>query len=178
MGTTASQTTGAYKPSYGTFYDLKAKDIDGVEKSMADYKGKVLMVINVASACGKTDREYKYLTGLYDKFHSQGFEILAFPCNQFMYQESGTCTKIKTFIQKYNVQFPMFDKINVNGNETHPIYTWLKQSFPGRVTWNFSGKFLIDHNGIPRARSNDNFEEIDHLIQKLIDEKNQASTTG
>ncbi|CAF2523226.1 unnamed protein product [Rotaria sp. Silwood2] len=171
MGATASQIDGKYQSSFGTFYDLKANDIDGNEKSMSDFRGKVLMVVNVASSCGKTDREYKRLVDLYSRYHDQDFEILAFPCNQFLYQEHGSCTTIKTFIKKYNVEFPMFDKINVNGNDTHPIYAWLKQSYPGRVKWNFSGKFLIDHHGIPRARANDNYEEIEQIIQRLLKEK-------
>ncbi len=179
MGTTTSQTEGEYQPDFGTFYNLKALDIDGNEKSMSDFQGKVLMVVNVASSCGKTDREYTRLVDLYSRYHNQGFEILAFPCNQFLYQEHGSCSTIKSFIKKYNVEFPMFDKINVNGNDTHPIYSWLKQSYPGRVTWNFSGKFFIDHHGVPRARANDNFDEIEQIIQRLLkiktDEENKHS---
>ena len=79
MGATASQSVGHYQPSFGTFYELKAVDIDGNERFMSDFRGKVLMVVNVASSCGKTDREYKRLVDLYSRYHSQGFEILAFP---------------------------------------------------------------------------------------------------
>jgi len=179
MGNSGSTTTsGDYKESMGTFYDLSATNIDGQEISMSQYQGKPLMVVNVASACGKTDKEYKYLTQLYDKYHPAGFEILAFPCNQFLYQESGSCTTIKNFVKKYNVQFPMFDKVNVNGSNTHPVFKWLKESFPGRVTWNFSGKFFVDHNGIPRARANDNFDEIEQVIQKLIQDSKQGQPNG
>lgn len=135
---------------------------------MCHVSGTPLMIVNVASACGKTDGEYKKLVNLYTKYHSQGFEILAFPCNQFLYQESGTCLAIKQFIKKYNVEFPMFDKINVNGDDTHPVYKFLKSAFPGRITWNFSGKFFVDANGIPRARANDNWNEIEQIVQKLI----------
>ncbi|CAM2724523.1 unnamed protein product [Rotaria socialis] len=174
MGATSSQTESHYQPDFGTFDKLKAIDIDGNEKPMSDFRGKVLMVVNVASSCGKTDREYKRLVDLYARYREQGFEILAFPCNQFLYQEHGTCSTIKSFIKKYNVEFPMFDKINVNGDDTHPIYAWLKQSYPGRVTWNFSGKFLIDHHGVPRARANDNYDEIEKIIQNLLKEKQDA----
>ncbi|CAF1141572.1 unnamed protein product [Adineta ricciae] len=172
MGTTSSQIDGHYQPSFGTFHDLKAIDIDGNERSMSEFQGKVLLVVNVASSCGKTDREYSRLVDLYSRYHSQGFEILAFPCNQFLFQEHGSCSTIKSFIKKYNVEFPMFDKINVNGDDTHPIYAWLKQTYPGRVTWNFSGKFFVDHHGVPRARANDNYEEIEQIIQRLLKEKN------
>ena len=138
---------------------------------MSDFRGKVLLVVNVASSCGKTDREYKQLVDLYARHRDQGFEILAFPCNQFLFQEHGACSTIKSFVRKYDVQFPMFDKINVNGNDTHPIYAWLKQSYPGRVAWNFSGKFLVDHRGIPRARANDNYVELEQAIERLLKEK-------
>lgn len=172
MGASGStQTKGSYDPSFGTLHNLKAIDIDGKERSMSEFQGKVLLVVNVASSCGKTDREYKRLVDLYNRYVDQGFEILAFPCNQFLFQEHGSCSTIKSFIQKYNVQFTMFDKISVNGDETHPIYVWLKRSFPGRVTWNFSGKFIIDHKGVPRARANDNYEEVEEIIKKLLKEK-------
>jgi len=163
----------------GTFYDLSAKDIDGNEVSMGQFRSKPLMVVNVASACGKTDSEYKWLTEMYNKYHPEGFEILAFPCNQFLYQESGSCTTIKNFVKKYNVTFPMFDKVNVNGGSTHPVFQWLKQAFPGRITWNFSGKFFVDHNGIPRARSSDASTEAEQIIQRLIqDAKNDQGKTA
>ena len=90
MGTTASQIEGAYQPSFGTFYQLKALDIDGNEKSMSDFQDQVLMVVNVASLCGKTNHEYRRLVDLYSRYHDQGFEILAFPCNQFLYQERSS----------------------------------------------------------------------------------------
>lgn len=174
-GSSSTQIDGQYQPSFGTFYDLKAIDIDGTERSMSEFRGKVLLVVNVASSCGKTNGEYRHLVELYNRYHDQGFEILAFPCNQFLFQEHGSCSTIKSFVKKYNVEFPMFNKINVNGDETHPIYSWLKQSYPGRVTWNFSGKFLIDHRGVPRARANDNYQEIEEIIEKLLKEKQEAS---
>ena len=173
-GSGSTQTAGKYESSFGSFHELKAIDIDGKERSMSDFQGKVLLVVNVASSCGKTDGEYKRLVDLYSRYHDQGFEILAFPCNQFLRQENASCSSIKTFIRKYNVDFPMFDKINVNGNDTHPIYAWLKQSYPGRVSWNFSGKFLIDHRGVPRARANDNYAELEQEIQRLLKEKQDA----
>lgn len=174
-GSSSTQIAGNYEPSFGTFHDLKAIDIDGKERPMSDFRGKVILVVNVASSCGKTDGEYRRLVDLYNRYHDQGFEILAFPCNQFLFQEHGSCSTIKSFVKKYNVEFPMFEKINVNGNETHPIYVWLKQTYPGRVTWNFSGKFLIDQYGIPRARANDDYPAIEKMIETLLAEKRDTS---
>ena len=170
-GSTQTEGEGAYQESFGTIYDFKANDINGQERLISDFRGKILLIVNVASSCGKTDGEYKRLVDLHQRYRDRGFEILAFPCNQFLFQEHGSCSTIKSFVEKYHVEFPLFDKINVNGNDTHPIYAWLKQSFPGKVTWNFSGKFLIDHKGIPRARANDKYQEIEEIIERLLKEK-------
>ncbi|MBQ2499271.1 MAG: glutathione peroxidase [Bacteroidales bacterium] len=160
------------KPS---IYDISVKDINGKEVSMAQYKGKVLLIVNVASKCGLTP-QYKGLEALYLKYKDQGLEILAFPCNQFFGQEPGTNDEIQSFCSlNYKVTFPLFDKIDVNGENESPLYTYLKaqapfvgypegfEDFGERLTmihqktgtgfdrgdaikWNF-GKFLVSRDG-------------------------------
>jgi glutathione peroxidase len=135
--------------SAASIYDITVKDIDGKDVSLSDYKGKVVLVVNVASHCGFTP-QYKSLEATYEKYKDQGFVILGFPCNQFANQEPGTDEEIKQFCtSKYFVTFPMFDKIEVNGANRHPLYVLLagKDSpFPGDITWNFN-KFLIGKDG-------------------------------
>ena len=132
-----------------SIYDIKVKDIDGKDVSMADYKGKVLLIVNVASKCGYTP-QYKGLQADYEKYKDKGFVVLGFPCNQFNKQEPGSNEEIKQFCtSKYFVTFPMFDKIEVNGANRHPLYALLagKDSpFAGNITWNFN-KFLIGKDG-------------------------------
>ena len=134
----------------GSLYEIPVKDIDGKDKSLKTYTNKVLLIVNVASKCGLTP-QYKGLQALQDKYKEKGFTILGFPCNQFAGQEPGTNEEIKEFCSsKYNVSFPMFDKIDVNGANRHPLYAALagKDSpFPGDIKWNF-GKFLIGRNSI------------------------------
>jgi glutathione peroxidase len=133
------------------FYDFSAKTNMGTEKSMKDYKGKVLLVVNTASKCGFTP-QYEELQKLYEEYKDQGFEILAFPCNQFANQEPGDNEEIRSFCKlNYNVTFQLFDKIDVNGKNTHPIYKYLKENVKGLlnskdIKWNFT-KFLVDKNG-------------------------------
>ena len=133
----------------GGLFDLPLKDIDGQATSLAPYRGKVFLVVNVASKCGYTP-QYAGLEGLYQKYKDRGFAVLGFPCNQFGGQEPGTDAEIKQFCSsKYQVTFPMFDKIDVNGAQRHPLYAALagKESpFPGDIRWNFS-KFLIGRDG-------------------------------
>lgn len=128
---------------------IPLKDIDGKETSLKAYEGKVLLVVNVASRCGYTP-QYKTLEAIYKKYQSQGFAVLGFPCNDFGAQEPGANDDIKEFCStKYNVSFPLFDKIHVKGPEQHPLYTALSgkdSPFPGDVKWNF-GKFLIGRDG-------------------------------
>ena len=130
-------------------HSIAVKDIDGKETTLKDYKGKVLLVVNVASKCGLTP-QYKALEALHQKYKDQGFSVLAFPCNQFGGQEPGSNKQIKEFCAaEYQVTFPLFDKIDVNGSNRHPLYVALagKDSpFPGDIKWNF-GKFLIGRNG-------------------------------
>lgn len=134
-----------------SIYDFSAKRLNGEEQSLADYQGKVLLIVNTASKCGFTP-QYDELQQLYRKYRDRGLEILAFPCNQFGLQEPGTAEEIATFCDlKYNVRFPLFDKINVNGADAHPLYKYLKQAAPGvlnseAIKWNFT-KFLVNTNG-------------------------------
>ena len=133
----------------GSIHDIAVKDIDGKDTTLGAYKGKVLLVVNVASKCGLTP-QYKALEATHEKYKDKSFSVLGFPCNQFAGQEPGTNEEIKQFCSsKYNVTFPLFDKIDVNGAKRHPLYVALagKESpFPGDIKWNF-GKFLIGKDG-------------------------------
>jgi len=134
-----------------SIYDFRIADIDGNDVNLADYKGKVLLIVNVASKCGFTP-QYKGLQKLYSEYKDRGFEILAFPSNDFMGQEPGTNEQIKNFCQlNYQVSFPLFSKISVKGENIHPLYRFLTDKstnsrFAGAITWNFN-KFLIDRKG-------------------------------
>jgi glutathione peroxidase len=139
-----------------TVYDFRIKTIDGVEVSLSDYKGQVLLMVNVASRCGFTP-QYKGLEELYRKYHDRGLAILGFPCNQFGSQEPGSASEIKTFCEtNYNITFPLFSKIDVNGQNAHPLYEFLKGVKRGifgtrNIKWNFT-KFLVDRKGNPIKR--------------------------
>ncbi|MBF0209385.1 MAG: glutathione peroxidase [Desulfamplus sp.] len=155
------------------FYTFKAKSLTDKEISMESYKGKVVLVVNTASKCGLTP-QYKGLQTLYDKYKDKGFEILGFPCNQFANQEPGDQESIKqTCYINYGVTFPMFAKIDVNGQNAHPIFKYLKQALPGvlvpHIKWNFT-KFLIDANGNPvkRFAPKDIPESIEKYIVKFL----------
>jgi glutathione peroxidase len=132
-----------------SLYDIKLKDIDGKDTTLAAYKGKAVLIVNVASKCGYT-KQYTGLEALYQKYKDQGFVVLGFPCNQFGGQEPGTNEEIKEFCSsKFSVTFPLFDKLEVNGANRHPLYVALagKDSpFPGDIKWNFN-KFLIGKDG-------------------------------
>jgi glutathione peroxidase len=132
-----------------SLYDIPLKDINGKDTSLKAYKGKALLIVNVASFCGNTP-QYKGLESLYQKYKDQGLVVLGFPCNQFGKQEPGSNEEIKEFCTKnYDVTFPMFDKLEVKGANQHPLYKELsgKESpFPGDVKWNF-GKFLVSRDG-------------------------------
>jgi glutathione peroxidase len=139
-----------------TVYDFQAKTIDGRDVSLSDYRGKVLLIVNVASRCGFTP-QYSGLQKLYDQHKKKGFEVLGFPCNQFGHQEPEKESEIQNFCDMtYGVQFPLFSKIDVNGPKAHPVYEFLKRSKSGfmglrRIKWNFT-KFLIDRTGKPIKR--------------------------
>lgn len=132
-------------------YQFKVKDINGQETSLEKYKGKTLLIVNVASKCGFTP-QYEGLEALYKEYKDKGLEVLGFPCNQFGAQEPGSDEEIKSFCGlTYNVTFPMFSKIDVNGGDAHPLYEYLKAEAPGlmgskAVKWNFT-KFLVNSDG-------------------------------
>lgn len=131
-------------------YDFKVKDAQDNEVALADYKGKVLLIVNTATGCGFTP-QYEGLQDLYEKYQAQGFEILDFPCNQFGEQAPGTEEEIEDFCQsRYGVTFKMFKKINVNGENEEPLFAYLKEQKKGimgnKIKWNFT-KFLVDRNG-------------------------------
>jgi len=132
-----------------SIYDIKLKDINGKDVTLAEYKGKALLIVNVASKCGFT-KQYAGLEAVYEKYKHKGLVVLGFPCNQFGGQEPGSNEEIKEFCTStFNVTFPLYDKIDVNGANRSPLYTLLagKESpFPGDIKWNFN-KFLISRDG-------------------------------
>ena len=182
-------------------YDITVKDMDGSDVSLANYKGKVLLIVNVASKCGLTP-QYEGLEALYLKYKDQGLEILAFPCNQFLGQEPGTNEEIQSFCSlNYKVTFPLFDKIDVNGEAESPLYTYLKEQAPFKgypegteefatmldeihqktgtgfdqgdaIRWNF-GKFLVSKDGktILRFEPMVTPDMMEEAIQKMLEDK-------
>ena len=181
-------------------YDITVKDMDGSDVSLANYKGKVLLIVNVASKCGLTP-QYEGLEALYQKYKDQGLEILAFPCNQFLGQEPGSNEEIQSFCSlNYNVTFPLFDKIDVNGEAESPLYTYLKEQAPFKgypegteefatmldeihqktgtgfnqgdaIRWNF-GKFLVSKDGktILRFEPMVTPDMMEETIQKMLED--------
>lgn len=139
----------AFAEGKTSVYDIPIKDIDGKSASLKDYKGKVVLVVNVASKCGLTP-QYSALQGLQTKYADKGFTVVGFPCNDFNGQEPGSNAEIKTFCNvNYKVTFPIMDKLHVKGAEQHPLYARLTgegSEFPGDVKWNF-GKFLVGKDG-------------------------------
>jgi glutathione peroxidase len=130
-----------------TLHDFQASTIDGAAKALGDYRGKALLVVNVASQCGLTP-QYTKLQEVYEKNRARGIEVLGFPCNQFGAQEPGTEGEIKKFCEtKFGVTFPMFAKLDVNGPSAHPLYAWLRSETGGKdIGWNFE-KFVIGKDG-------------------------------
>lgn len=143
-------------PPQKSIYEFTMKDIDGNDMRLDTYRGKLVMIVNVASKCGYTP-QYEGLENIYEKYKDRGFVVIGFPANNFLGQEPGSDADIKEFCRlTYGVSFPMFSKISVTGSDQHPLYTMLtsKQSNPefgGDITWNFN-KFLIDRNGSVVAR--------------------------
>ncbi|MCX7044763.1 MAG: glutathione peroxidase [Candidatus Sumerlaeota bacterium] len=139
-----------------SIYEFTMKNIDGQDVPLSEYKGKALLIVNVASKCGFTP-QYEGLQALYEKYKDKGFLVLGFPANNFLWQEPGSDEDIKQFCSlKYNVSFPMFAKISVSGKDQHPLYQYLTSKkinpeFSGKITWNFN-KFLINRQGKIAAR--------------------------
>jgi len=157
-----------------TLYDFTVDDIEGHPIKLDRYQGKVLLVVNTASKCGFTP-QYNGLEALYRKYREQGLEILGFPCNQFGAQEPGTEQEIATFCaSNYSVTFPMFSKLDVNGDAAAPLYRYLKHAKPGvlgteAIKWNFT-KFLVDREGdvVARYAPNDTPESLEPAIAKAL----------
>lgn len=157
-----------------TFYSFKAKSLQGKEISMDAYKGKTILIVNTASNCGLTP-QFEGLEKLYQKYKEKDFVILGFPCNQFANQEPGDEKSISEgCLLNYGVTFPMFSKIDVNGENAHEIYKFLKRELHGllggKIKWNFA-KFIIDKNGEPLKRFSPTTkpEKIDKYLTKIID---------
>lgn len=157
-----------------SFYDFEVTTLRGKEESLSKYKGKVLLVVNTASKCGFTP-QYKGLQEMYEKYKDRGFEVLGFPSNQFAGQEPGDNDEIAEYCQvNYGVTFPMFEKIDVKGDEAHPLFKYLSEEAPGvlgskSVKWNFT-KFLIDQEGrvLKRFAPKTTPEQIEADISKLL----------
>jgi glutathione peroxidase len=160
-----------------TIYDFSAETLAGRLASLAEYAGRVLLIVNTASQCGFTP-QYAGLERLYRTYKDRGFAVLGFPCNQFGAQEPGSADEIGAFCEKnYDVSFPMFAKIEVNGENTHPLYRFLKKEEPGllgrlgggAIRWNFT-KFLVDRNGkvVARYASMTKPESLTREIEKLL----------
>lgn len=133
--------------SYGSFYELSAQDIDNNQVNFSDFKGKVVLIVNVASKWGLTDKNYKQLVQIHSDLGPRGLEILGFPCNQFLNQEPGSPADITAFVSKYGVKFRMMAKVNVNGPEICDVYKYLKTSSDGeQIDWNFA-KYLVSRDG-------------------------------
>ncbi|CAL4981288.1 unnamed protein product [Urochloa decumbens] len=154
---------------------MRIKDIRGNDIKLSEYAGKVLLIVNVASQCGLTNSNYKELNVLYDKYRQKGLEILAFPCNQFASQEPGSNEDIQeTVCTRFKAEFPIFDKINVNGKDAAPLFKYLKSQKGGflgdGIKWNFT-KFLVDKDGkvVGRYAPTTSPLKIENDIQKLLD---------
>jgi len=153
---------------------INVRRLDGTESDLGEFSNQVLLIVNVASRCGFTP-QYAGLEKLYLKYRAQAFTVLGFPCNQFGSQEPGSEAQIGAFCSTtYNVTFPMFARIEVNGADTHPLYQWLKRAKPGvlgteRIKWNFT-KFLVDREGrvVARYAPKDTPESLADEIQALL----------
>jgi glutathione peroxidase len=174
IGTLLAQETK--KKMDSTIYNFTMKTIEGKEKPLVDYKGKVVMVVNTASFCGNTP-QYKQLEEIYKQYKDKGFVIIGFPANNFGKQEPGSDTDIRTFCEKnYGVTFDLFSKISVKGDDIHPLYKYLttETGFNGDIDWNFA-KFLVDKNGKVvarfKAKVKPDEKEIVAKIEELVAQK-------
>ncbi len=160
-----------------TAFDFEAARLDGKPVSLSQFRGRVMLIVNTASECGFTP-QYKGLQALHDRFHAQGLEVLAFPCNQFGGQEPGSAEEIGAFCERnFGLSFPLFDKVEVNGKDAHPLYRWLTSEAPGllgseAIKWNFT-KFLVRRDGsvFKRYAPQATPESIAGDIESLLAEK-------
>lgn len=156
-----------------SIYEFKAKEVTGNEVALSDFKGKVVLIVNTASHCGLAP-QFKGLEALHQKYKDKGLVVLGFPCDQFANQEKENAAEIQSYCEiNFGVTFPLFDKIKVNGPETHPLFNYLKQQksgiFGSKIKWNFT-KFLIDKNGKPQKRfaPTKHPDKIEAFIEKLL----------
>lgn len=185
FGAVALGGDDAKKGGVKSVYDFTVKDIDGKDVSLAKYKGDVLLIVNVASKCGLTEKSYAGLETIYKKYKDKGFKILAFPANNFGGQEPGTNSEIKSFCAQHNVSFDLFDKISVKGDDQAPLYGYLTKhpdkAIAGDIEWNFQ-KYLISRDGTvlakfsPKKYPDD--KEIADAIEKALAEKPKAPSGG
>jgi glutathione peroxidase len=155
-------------------YDFTARSLEGNEQSLADYRGRALLIVNVASKCGFTP-QYEGLEALYRKYRERGFAVLGFPCDQFGHQEPGDAHEIREFCNlNYDVTFPLFAKIDVNGEHAHPLYEYLKHESKGvlgteAIKWNFT-KFLVDKQGkvVERYAPTAKPESLEGDVEKVL----------
>jgi glutathione peroxidase len=171
-----TEASAAHEQS-SSIYEFHARALGGKDIALNDYRGKAMLIVNTASACGFTP-QYAELEKLHEQYSKDGLVVLGFPCNQFGHQEPGSSEEIATFCKKnYGVEFQMFDKVDVNGKETHPIYKFLKENAPGvlgseAIKWNFT-KFLVDKNGqvVKRYAPSVKPLEISADIEKALKDK-------
>jgi glutathione peroxidase len=157
-------------------YDITVKTIDGQNETLEKYRGQVLLIVNVASKCGFTS-QYAGLEALYRRYRDKGFAVLGFPCDQFAHQEPGSEAEIQSFCSlAYDVTFPLFAKIEVNGSGAHPLYAYLKKAKPGlfgseAIKWNFT-KFLVSRDGqvLKRYAPSDTPEKIEDELRGMIEQ--------
>ena len=171
FGSLFAQTPKTAGDAKADFYSFTMKDIDGKEKALSDFKGKIVLVVNTASKCGYTP-QYESLENLYQKYRDKGLVILAFPANNFGDQEPGTNEEIKRFCaMKYDVTFHLFSKISVRGKDMHPLYAWLtaQDNVSGDIKWNFN-KFLIDAHGTPVARFDSKTDPMSEAFVQKVEE--------
>ena len=170
--TVSSDNIGrAQEPVQNGIYNITMKTNAGDNKSLADYKGKILLIVNTASRCGFTP-QLGSMEKLYQQYKDQGLEVLAFPANNFMGQEPGTDEEIKNFcFLKYKTTFPLFAKISVKGRDIHPLYQYLTEEtdFPGSISWNFN-KFLVDQHGNVVARFPSKIDPMAPQVTQKIEE--------
>ncbi len=157
-----------------SIYDFTANTLDGAPQSLAEFRGKPMLIVNTASKCGFTP-QYTGLEAMYQKHRDEGLVVLGFPCDQFGHQEPGDAEEIRNFCSlTYDVKFPMFDKVEVNGGGAHPLWKWLKKEKPGLlgmegIKWNFT-KFLVDRNGrvVKRYAPTDTPEKIEADLGSVL----------